>query len=75
MCLRVEKDTSDPQVVGLIAHEATHVWQQYADHIGESFPGREQEAYAIQWVTQTLYEEYLRRKRCKRKLSTLSEAH
>ena len=53
-----------PVVAGLLAHEAVHVWQEYAASIGEHTPGMEQEAYAVQAVFQTLFTEYLERAQC-----------
>jgi len=50
----------DPIVIaGLLVHEATHVWQQYKRDIGEQVPGDEQEAYAIQILSQTLMDEFV----------------
>lgn len=49
------------EMAGLLIHEAVHVWQAYAEHMGESKPGDEQEAYAIQAISQELLAEYARR--------------
>lgn len=41
-------------VVGLLVHEAVHVWQAARDNMGEKNPGIEIEAYSIQWIAQQL---------------------
>jgi len=61
VCLGNMGGRSAIEVAGLLVHEAVHVWQEYADSIGESTPGREQEAYAIQAIAQELMAEYARR--------------
>ncbi len=61
VCLRETEGRKPVEVAGLLVHEAVHVWQAYADHIGEAQPGREQEAYAIQCIAQELMAEFARR--------------
>jgi hypothetical protein len=58
------------ELAGVLAHEAVHVWQNHAAHIGEDNPGQEQEAQAIQGIFQELLTEYTRRQLLKAKNST-----
>lgn len=52
----------DPVVVAaLLVHEAVHAWQQWCEYYGEDKPGAEQEAYAIQNISQALMGEFARR--------------
>lgn len=60
VCLPVHKDKTTSQIVALICHEAVHIWQQVRKSYGETDPSPELEAYAIQSLTQRLYEEYER---------------
>lgn len=46
------------QVVGLLAHEAVHVWQECRSVIREREPSIEFEAYTVQWITQFFVEKY-----------------
>lgn len=61
VCLRVRAGVTPVQIAAMLVHEAVHVWQQYCADIGEKEPASEQEAYAIQNISQTLMEEYARR--------------
>lgn len=47
------------QQVSLIAHEATHIWQDCKRVMNEKNPGDEIEAYAIQWITQCCVDLFL----------------
>lgn len=42
---------------GLLAHESVHVWKDVLRIVNESSPGEEIEAYAIQYITQQLFDE------------------
>jgi len=61
VCLRGYEERTPIEVAGLLIHEAVHIWQEYAENIGETSPGREQEAYAIQAIAQELMAEFARR--------------
>ncbi len=58
VCLNPGKDVSAN--IGLLVHEAVHVWQQLCEDMGEGKPGDEVEAYAIQAISERLIGEYLR---------------
>lgn len=49
------------EIAGLLVHESVHAWQEWCNYYGESAPGNEQEAYAIQAVAQELMAEFSRR--------------
>ena len=60
VCMRDWQGRDPVEVAGLLVHEAVHVWQEYAEQIGEHEPGREQEAYAVQAIAQELMAEFAR---------------
>ena len=60
VCMRRHEGRNPVEVAGLLVHEAVHAWQEYASRIGEDQPGREQEAYAIQAISQELMAEFAR---------------
>ena len=60
-CLSGYEDRTPIEVVGLIIHEVVHIWQEWCAYYGETHPASEQEAYAIQQLSQTLMEEFERR--------------
>lgn len=77
VCMPVNKDFSPADVTAVLVHEAVHVWQAFASHIGERKPSDEFEAYAIQNISQTLIDEYQRQRKAqkcktKKKRSTRS---
>lgn len=53
------KSSADPfDVVGLLCHEAVHVWQEICERIGEEKPSQEFQAYSIQTILQELMRAY-----------------
>jgi len=58
VCMRVRKGVDPVEVVGLLIHESVHIWQRHCEHMGETKPSREFEAYSIQSIAQSLIEEY-----------------
>lgn len=61
VCIRVEPKRNGAEVVGLLVHEATHIWQEAKSRIGEQSPSREFEAYSIQWIAQQLVAAYVKK--------------
>jgi len=59
-CPPQRKDETGAFVAALIVHEAVHVWQAIRDYIGEREPGAESEAYAVEAISQTLFNEFIR---------------
>ena len=60
ICIRDFEGRDEATIVGLLAHEAMHLWQEIRETLGERDPSSELEAYAIQNLTQRLYSEFLR---------------
>lgn len=58
VCLTSWYNANPIEVAGLLVHEAVHIWQEYAENIGEHHPGKEQEAYAIQAISQELMQSF-----------------
>lgn len=61
VCLNSVLGHSIEALVGILTHEATHVVDDTFSFIGEKEPSKEFRAYSMQNVTQTLFEELLRR--------------
>ncbi|MDP1817983.1 MAG: hypothetical protein Q8K92_26255 [Leadbetterella sp.] len=53
-----KKDYTKAQIVGLITHEAVHVWQEIKVSMGEHDPSSEFESYSVQMLTQRIFEAY-----------------
>ncbi len=51
--LQKHKDRTPEQIASLISHEAMHVVQKMWHQYGEKQPGREAEAYLIQYIVQS----------------------
>lgn len=61
VCLNEWQGRDPIEVAGLLVHESVHIWQEYCSYYGEASPGHEQEAYAIQSISQELMAEFSRR--------------
>lgn len=51
--------------IGLLIHEAVHVYQAMLSYMRESHPSKEFEAYSVQTISQQLIWEFLRRRKRK----------
>lgn len=63
VAINITKEQTGVEIAGLLVHEAVHVVQDYFAYHGEHTPGIEQQAYAIQAVSQELMDEYARQLR------------
>jgi hypothetical protein len=57
VCIRELTKETKRGIYGLIIHESVHIWQKWCEYYGEHNPGDEQEAYAIQSLSQILMTE------------------
>lgn len=55
-----------PEVCGLLVHEATHIWQELCESIGEHSPSKEFQAYSIQCIAQRLISDFMERGKWKK---------
>lgn len=55
--ISVDDNASTPRLVGLAAHEASHVWDRINEEMGCAAPGGEHSAYGLQWITQCISRE------------------
>ena len=60
VCIANFADRTPAQVAGSLCHEAVHIWQQTCVDLGETAPSAELEAYAIQNLTESLIDEFVR---------------
>jgi hypothetical protein len=58
VCIKKQKGRSREAVYALLIHEGVHLWQAIKKEIGESAPGDEGEAYAIQNISLQLMSSY-----------------
>jgi len=59
-CIVTVGDRSPRATVGLLVHEAMHVWRDVREGIGEEHPSSEFEAYAMQNIVDELIRAYER---------------
>ncbi|ASY62523.1 hypothetical protein SJ05684_c10660 [Sinorhizobium sojae CCBAU 05684] len=53
-----ESERNMLEIVGLLVHEATHVWQYILKHMGEKSPSAEFEAYSMQAISMALVQAF-----------------
>jgi hypothetical protein len=61
VCVKDYAERDAVEIAGILVHEAVHIWQGWCRNLGETTPGEEQEAYAIQFIADTLMREFARR--------------
>lgn len=60
--IKAAKQMDQIVVIGMLVHEAVHVWQELCSDIGEKNPSREFEAYSIQIIAQRLVRSYKKKR-------------
>ena len=60
VCVRGFESHEPISNAGILVHEAVHVFQRWCDEHGEVHPSSEFQAYAIQWISQELMNEFAR---------------
>ena len=63
LCIRPKSKRPLSVIVGLLVHEAAHIWQYIRESLGEARPSSEFEAYSMQQLSQRLVEAYYRKKK------------
>jgi hypothetical protein len=63
VCMHFSKKQKNSWVMGLLVHEASHIYDELLLHLNESNPGKEIKAYLLQNIAQNLFEYYLKYKR------------
>lgn len=58
VCLPENTERERVEILGLLVHEAVHVWQQVRRALGETNPSDEFEAYSVQAIAQQLMQAY-----------------
>jgi hypothetical protein len=58
VCIDKDAGHTPLEAIGLLLHEAVHIWQHSCEEINELEPSKEFEAYSIQTVAQRLIEAY-----------------
>lgn len=58
ICEKQAKEADLVTLIGIMTHEATHVWQTMLDYMGEKDPSPEFEAYSMQFIIMELLTAY-----------------
>ena len=58
VCMYYDPKHKNISIVGLLTHEASHIFDEALEYMREKEPGSEVKAYALQNITQNLYAMY-----------------